>query len=233
MRTFRWISPQRLPSRFDLRLRGWSLAGDHGKIDCIDLIDSLALDPGRPIRAARRGRSLVLDLPGSAERVRCLAQGFGDALSADAGLDEIEARAGRLLAPVWSAIRRHGRLELDPLVRDASIDGCRLRLLPREFAPLWRLSEEPGEGVSRAALLQDVLGLTIEPGTNALAVHICRLRKKLHAARLSHLLVTGTAGGSYALLFDPDAPQRFGRRNALDDAAFSSEDMPVLEEAAE
>ena len=86
------------------------------------------------------------------------------------------------------------------------MDGRRLRLYPREFALLWRLSLEPGATVPRAELLHDVLGLTIEPGTNALAVHICRLRKKLHAARLSHLLVTGPGDGSYALLVDADAP---------------------------
>ena len=132
-----------------------------------------------------------------------------------------------------SAARRHGRLALDPLARQATIDGCPLRLFPREFALLWRLSDEPGIPVSRAELLHDVLGLSIEPGTNALAVHICRLRKKLHSARLSHLLITGPGNGSYALLFDDASPRRFGLRNGLDEAGFSGEDVSLLEEAAE
>lgn len=235
MRCFEWISPQRLPQGFDLRARGWRLAaaGDPEASDCVQLIDALAIDPHDPLPPARRSRSLALGIADSRERALWLARGFGEALGWDTGLDELAARAGRLLTPAWARHRHHGRLELDPATRDASVDGRRLRLYPREFALLWRLSQEPGATVPRAELLHDVLGLTIEPGTNALAVHICRLRKKLHAARLSHLLVTGPGDGSYALLYDADAPYAFGRRNALDDADFSGEDMLLLEEAAE
>ena len=240
MDCFRWISPQRLPPRFDLRARGWHLAadGESEAIDCARLVDSLAVDSYTHLSPARRSRSLALGIADSSERALWLARGFGEALGWDTGLDEIAARAARLLTPVWASVRHHGHLELDPVVREAAVDGRRLRLFPREFALLWRLSEEPGTAVPRAELLRDVLGLTIEPGTNALAVHICRLRKKLHAARLSHLLVTGPGDGSYALLLDSDAPLGFGRRNALDDTRFSGEDVSVengalLEEAAE
>lgn len=240
MECFRWISPQRLPQGFDLRTRGWRLvsAGDPETGDCVRLIDVPAIEPGDPLPPACRGRSLALGIADSRERALWLAHGFGEALAWDTGLDELAARAGRLLALSRVAPRRHGRLELDPLARDAAIDGRRLRLFPREFALLWRLSEDPGAAIPRAELLRDVLGLTIEPGTNALAVHICRLRRKLHAARLSHLLVTGSSAGSYGLLFDAEAPFGFGRRNALDDARFSGEDvsgedMAMLEEAAE
>ena len=115
--------------------------------------------------------------------------------------------------------------------------GRPLRLHPREFALLWRLSDEPGDPVPRADLLRDVLGLTIEPRTNALAVHVCRLRKKLHTARLSHLVVTGPGGGSYALIADAEAEADSGPlfdwRNPLDDAGFSGEEMALIEEAAE
>ena len=215
--------------------RGWRLAadGEPGAIDCARLIDALAVDPFTPLSPARRSRSLALGIADSRERALWLARGFGEALGWDTGLDEIAARAGRLLTPHWSEIRRHGRLVLDPAIRDAAVDGRRLRLFPREFALLWRLSEDLGAAVPRAELLHDVLGLTIEPGTNALAVHICRLRKKLHAARLSHLLVTGAGNGSYALLFDEFAPHTFAQRIALDDAGVSGEEMVLLEEAAE
>ena len=233
MDCFRWISPQKLPPRFDLRARGWRLAvgSDSDAIDCVRLIDAQAVDTFARLPPARRSRSLALGIAESRERAVWLARGFGEALAWDTGLDEIAARAERLLTPAWAAIRRHGRLELDPVSRDAAVDGRRLRLFPREFALLWRLSEEPGTAVPRADLLHDVLGLTIEPGTNALAVHICRLRKKLHVARLSHLLVTGAGAGSYALLFDTGAPLGFGRRNALDDAGFSGEDVPLEDRA--
>lgn len=237
---FRWVSSHKLPHAFDLRARGWRLAaaGDPETLVSADLIDVRASVAAAPHLPVRRSRSLALGIADSGERARWLAHGFGEALAWDTGLDEIAIRAGRLLTLSRVAIRRHGRLELDPLVRDAAVDGRRLRLFPREFALLWRLSEDPGAAIPRADLLHDVLGLKIEPGTNALAVHICRLRKKLHAARLSHLLVTGPGDGSYALLFDAGAPLGFGRRNALDDARFSGEDvagedMALLEEAAE
>lgn len=231
---FRWISSRRLPPEFDLRRRGWRLAIDlpFDAIDCVGLLDATGLDSGGKL-FPMRSRSLALGIDGSGERARWLARGFGDVLAWETGLDEVAARAGRLLAPSWSGIRRYGRLALDPLARDASVDGRRLRLFPREFALLWRLTEQPGTTVSRPELLRDVLGLQIEPGTNALAVHICRLRKKLHAARLSHLLVTGPGDGGYALLVDAEASRWFGRRNALDDAGVSGEEVTSLEEAAE
>ena len=233
MGSFRWISPGSLPPRFDLRALGWRLAaaGEAQAIDCACLVDVRSADRFAPFPAAQRSRCLALGIADSRERALWLTRGFGEALAWETGLDEIAARAGRLLTPAWAAIRRHGRLELDPVVRDATVEGRRLRLFPREFALLWRLSEDPGAAVPRAELLHDVLGLTIEPGTNALAVHICRLRKKLHAARLSHLLVTGAGDGSYALLFDTGAPLGFGRRNALDDAGFSGEDVPLEDRA--
>lgn len=232
---FRWISPLRLPLEFDLRTLGWKLAS--GEDRCapgyVRLVDGLWARPAAPLPPAQRRRSLVLGIEASRDLAAWLACGFGDALAADTGLDEIAARALRLLEPRPSTHRRHGRLMLDRLARDARFDGQRLYLNAREFALLWRLSEDPGVAIPRAELLYDVLGLSIEPGTNTLAVHICRLRKKLHTARLSHLLITGPGNGSYAMLLDEAPPHPFGLRNGLDEAGFSSEDIALLEEAAE
>ena len=176
---------------------------------------------------------MALGIADSGERALWLSRGFGDAVAWETGLDEIAARAARLVIPIWERVRHHGRMQLDPVTRDAAVDGRRLRLFPREFALLWRLSDDPGVAVLRAELLHDVLGLTIEPGTNALAVHVCRLRKRLHTARLSHLLVTGPSGGSYALMPDAEAPPLFDWRNPLDDSSVSGEEMALIEEAAQ
>ena len=231
---FQWISARRLPRQFDLRQRGWRLLReDEDDRDCARLIDAHSVDPFDLLPPVRRNRSLVLGVGDSRERARWLMRGYGDALSWDIGLEELDLRVGRLLVPPWAAIRRHDRLALDPRMRDASVDGQYLRLHPREFALLWRLSDAPGVAVPRTDLLRDVLGLTIEPRTNALAVHVCRLRKKLHTARLSHLLVTGPGGGSYALMADAGASPLFDWRNPLDDARFSGEEMALIEEAAE
>lgn len=234
MLCFRWISARPLPTGFDLRARNWRLCGDesaeHG---CARLIDVRSVDPFDLLPLASWHRSVVLGVAESRERAHWLTRGYGDALAWDVGLEELDLRCARLLVPRWEAVRRHGRLELDPRKRDVTVRGNQLRLLPREFALLWRLSEEPGEPIPRADLLRDVLNLSIEPRTNALAVHVCRLRKKLHTVRLSHLLVTGSSGGSYALMPDVGAPLLFGWRNPLDDAGFSGEEMALIEEAAE
>ena len=217
-----------------MRARGWRLCDDeNGDPGCARLIDVLSLDPFDLLPPASRHRSLVLGVADSRQRARWLMRGYGDAVAWEIGLEELALRSARLLVPPWAAIRRHGRLELDPRKRDATVDGRRLRLHPREFALLWRLSDEPGDAVPRAGLLRDVLGLTIEPHTNALAVHICRLRKKLHTVRLSHLLVTGPSGGSYALTADAESPPLFDWRNPLDDGCVSGEEMALIEEAAE
>ena len=234
MLCFRWISARQLPPGFDLRARGWRLSSDEvADPHCVRLIDVHSIDPFDLLPPASRHRSLVLGVAESWERARWLRCGYGDALAWDIGLEELDLRVGRLLVPPWAAIRRHDRLALDPRKRDASVDGQYLRLHPREFALLWRLSDAPGVAVPRADLLHDVLGLTIEPRTNALAVHVCRLRKKLHTARLSHLLVTGPGGGSYALMADAGASPLFDWRNPLDDTRFSGEEMALIEEAAE
>ena len=234
MLCFRWISARQLPPGFDLRARGWRLSSDEvADPHCVRLIDVHSIDPFDLLPPASRHRSLVLGVADSRERARWLRCGYGDALAWDIGLEELDLRVGRLLVPPWAAIRRHDRLALDPRKRDASVDGQYLRLHPREFALLWRLSDAPGVAVPRADLLHDVLGLTIEPRTNALAVHVCRLRKKLHTARLSHLLVTGPGGGSYALMADAGASPLFDWRNPLDDGCVSGEEMALIEEAAE
>ena len=234
MGLFRWISPLRLPPEFDLRTLGWKLASadDRGTQGCARLVDGGWAQATAPLPPAQLLRSLVLGIDNSRDRAAWLACGFGDVLAATTGLDEIAARARRLLDLRPFTDRVHGKLMLDRLARDACVDGQRLRLHPREFSLLWRLSEDPGVAVSRAELLHDVLGLSIEPGTNSLAVHICRLRKKLHTARLSHLLITGPGNGSYALMLS-DARHPFNLRNGLDEAGISGEETALLEEAAE
>lgn len=234
MLCFRWISARQLQPNLDLRARDWRLCGnEQADVRCAHLIDVQTADPFALLPPTDRQRSLVLGVADSRERARWLRRGYGDAVSCDVGLDELAQRAARLLTQPWAAIRRHGRLELDPAKRDVSVAGHWLRLHPREFALLWRLSDEPGNAVRRADLLRDVLGLAIEPRTNALAVHICRLRKKLHTVRLAHLLVTGSADRSYALLPDSEATPLFDWRNPLDARRVSGEETTLIEEAAE
>ena len=209
MAWFEWISPRVLPEVWDLRRCGWHLgASGEAAVDA-RLVDGTGAEPER-LAPALRPRALVLALPDSAERARWLAMGYAEALPRDTGLDELMQRAARVAAPPPDTFsgpvrRRTGRLALDLVERDARVDGRRLHLHPREFALLWRLAEVPGAPVARAALLRDVFDLGFDPGTNRLAVHVCRLRKKLALAGLPSLLVTGPGDGGYRLIVDDDA----------------------------
>lgn len=88
-----------------------------------------------------------------------------------------------------------GPLLLDLFHRDARCRERWLHLHPREFGLLWRLAEAPRTSLNRTTLLRDVWRLQHEPETNTLEVHIFRLRRKLAAHGVNHLVVTDPAGG--------------------------------------
>ncbi|RDS76316.1 crotonase/enoyl-CoA hydratase family protein [Alteriqipengyuania lutimaris] len=113
-----------------------------------------------------------------------------------------------------------GPLRLDLFHRDAACNGRWLALHPREFALLWRLAETPGRTVSQQDLLADVWRLSFEPGTNRVAVHIARLRRKLATVRLDPLIVTDGAG----YRFEPAAARAF----ALDSVAIMRDHTPIV-----
>lgn len=203
MAWFRWVSLRPLPAAWDLRGCGWRLIGNDGATGetVLRLIDASTADaaPER-LAPALRSRSLVMGLADSGARARWLALGYADALPSDVALAELGQRATRVIDRPNAARRRVGRLLLDLLTRDARVEGRRLRLHPREFALLWRLSELPGAPVTRRTLLRDVFDLSFDPGTNRLAVHVCRLRKKLALVGLASLLATASGEGGYRLI---------------------------------
>ena len=61
-----------------------------------------------------------------------------------------------------------------------------VRLSDREFLLLAHLMRHKGEVCSRVELLEDVWGLSFDPGTNVVDVYVGRLRSKLG----SSLIVT-------------------------------------------
>lgn len=188
-----------------MRSRGWRLAdGDglsHGR--CAGLVDTSVGAGPESFAPALRQRSLALSLTGSGERTRWLAAGFADALPDDAELEEIEQRALRVIGACSQQAatrRRIGRLSLDLVERDARCDNRRAHLHPREFALLWRLCDAGNQAVPRSVLLRDVWGLRYRPETNSVAVHICRLRRKLATVGLPGAIVTEPGDGGYRLL---------------------------------
>lgn len=184
-----------------------------------------------------RPRALVLGLRDSTARADWLALGFADALPVDLTLEELHLRASRTLAAGHDQrCQTLGALRLDLVLRDGLTRGRRLRLHPREFALLWRLAEQPGQPVGRAKLLRDVFDLAFDPGTNSLAVHICRLRKKLALAGLRSIVVTTTSNGAYRLDIDTASPSALASplaaANPLDPSARLREQSRTFEETA-
>ncbi len=217
MAWFQWISLRALPPAWDLRRCGWQQVIDVGEAKggpvALLLDGSAAHAAPEDLATALRPLALVLGLADSTARAHWLAMGYADAMPAELEIGELSQRAARAIASrSLSSSRRIGSLRLDLFARDAQVEGYRLRLHPREFALLWRLAEVPGALVKRAALLRDVFELDFDPGTNRLAVHVCRLRKKLAKAGFAHLLATAPGESAYRLDVDAAARVRWDER---------------------
>ncbi len=72
-----------------------------------------------------------------------------------------------------------GGLTIDQSARTAELDGTRLDLSPREFDLLARLSETPGDVVTKRQLLADVWHQAWGGSDKTVDVHLSWLRRKL------------------------------------------------------
>jgi DNA-binding response OmpR family regulator len=209
VRKFRWLNAEAIPAACDLRRRGWLLLEGEVPEGCegegaLSMADVPALAAEQCEALARaalasRARTLLLGVTDPQRRSSLLRSGFGEVVSNDTDLDEIEVRALRVVAhePCEPRRRSHGPLTLDLIARDAFAGGRALGLHPREFGLLWRLMATPGEIVGKAQLLREVWRLRHEPETNSVAVHTSRLRTKLKAAGFSDLVETQPGGYVY------------------------------------
>jgi DNA-binding response OmpR family regulator len=141
----------------------------------------------RDLRAA--GEIPVILLTARAEeidRVLGLELGADDYVVKPFSARELAARVRTVLrraqppGPVDGEVLDFGRLRIEPLTRDVTVDGRRVELTPKEFDLLLVLARSPRQVFSRRQLLAQVWDSAPEyqdPAT--VTVHVGRVRQKL------------------------------------------------------
>lgn len=140
-------------------------------------------------------RPALVQAPDLAAAVALLASEADDVVLASDPDQLVAARLAALVRRAGPNRLSIGDLVVDTAERRASHAGRPLDLLPREYALLHHLARRPGLLVSRAELTREVLGLGFDPGTNIVAVHVSRLRAKLHAGGAAPMLLTERGRG--------------------------------------
>ncbi|RJG51994.1 response regulator [Sphingobium terrigena] len=122
-----------------------------------------------------------------ADRVEGLDRGADDYLGKPFDLTELSARLRAIMRRASG--RASGDLELGALIisearRSVALDGEEIAVSRREFAILHALAERPGHVLSRSQLEDRIYGWQEEIESNAVEVHIHKLRAKLGRSRI-------------------------------------------------
>ena len=197
--------------------------------------DALVLDlmlPGvdgleicRRARAMTRYTPIIITSARSSEvhRILGLELGADDYLAKPFSVLELVARVKALLRRVEAMARdvradagslELGGLTIDPLAREATVDGKRLDLTPREFDLLYFFARHPGKVFSRMDLLNAVWGYQHEGYEHTVNTHINRLRTKIEAdpAQPQRILTVWRRG--YRFAAEPGAVGPVGSASA-------------------
>lgn len=116
---------------------------------------------------------------------RGLTLGADDYVTKPFGLEELILRIKAILRRSRISQERESMLQCGPIrmndpLHQVTFDDELIDLSPTEYRLLQMLLENKGRVVSKAALLEDVWGITFESETTVVDTYISYLRKKLH-----------------------------------------------------
>jgi DNA-binding response OmpR family regulator len=188
--------------------------GESGRVlAMVNEYDAIILDlhlpdgHGIPLVQALRRKSRdtpVLVLTGDTDKsalVMALDAGADDYITKPIDFDVFKARV-RALVRRGGARRTEqltvGNLVLNRLTREALVAGTPLHLTPRELSILEHFLLHAGEVVARTELLEKVMDMSFDPGTNVVDVNVTRLRKKLAGAGAT-VVITSRRGIGFVL----------------------------------
>ncbi len=142
--------------------------------------------------------TLILSALGETkQKIEGLEGGADDYLGKPYDPDELRARVAvlcRRALPHPEVILIED-LEIWTVAKRARRAGQDLKLTPKEFTLLEYLARNEGIVVTRTMILKQVFGLSFDPGTNVVDVHIARLRKTLDRDFERKLLKTDRGNG--------------------------------------
>ncbi len=166
-----------------------AISGDHLLVVLDVMLPALnGFDVLRKIRDGSRIPVLLLTARGEdVDRIVGLEIGADDYLPKPFNPRELVARIRAILRrtrakagePAVPEVIRVGDVELDPATRSVHYRGKPVELTSVEFGLLQVLLREAGRVVTRAALVDDVLGRKFSPFDRSIDMHVSKVRKKL------------------------------------------------------
>lgn len=183
--------------------------------------DAVLLDLGLPdmegldlicqVREWSKVPIVVLSVRGrERDKIEALDSGADDYVTKPFGMGELLARIRaalrhRLQTEVDAPVFRSGGLTVDLARRLVTVDGCEVKLTPKEYDLLRVLVIHAGKVVTHQHLLREVWGPQSVHETHYLRVYIGQLRQKIESdpARPGYLLTE--AGVGYRLRLCEDA----------------------------